>query len=297
MIKLKPIIHRQKFEIDPRISEKFKHPIIFYTRHKDAKDAFLVSFVIVDFAVREILHIITYTPDNISKVKDSQDISDYQIAQGRGPHSCIQINAGVDFYTFFERSDYFFYVNIKEETVIIYTGKDIQPKSKHAFGEFGATFFKNPTGINSFYLTNISINEEKENFLNFFEAKIDLSSVENVFSYSIRAPIAPHATRIFDDYLLNSEFSDVTYMRLKAGELFHGTFLLVKSTYKDLYRKYCESKGRHFSASEFENKNKITRSILKLEKDFEKFCHKEERISMTLVNHTLTMLSKHCQEG
>ncbi len=273
MLKLKPIIHRQKIEIDPQISKKFKYPILFYTRHKDDKEAFFISFVIVDFTIGEIIHIVTYTPENISKVKKLQDMNEFKMTPECNPHSCIQINPGVDFYTFFERGDYFFYVNIKEETIIIYTGKDIQPQSKHAYGYFGATFFKDPCDINSFYLANISKNEKNNNFLNYFKAKLDLSSVENIVSYPTgRSPVPPHATRKFNEYLLNSEFYDVKYTQLKTGKTFQDTFLLVKFSYENLYREYCKLKGCHFSVSEFDNKNEITRTNLKLDKDFENFC-------------------------
>ena len=182
MLELKTKTYRKKIEIDPRIAGKFEHPIIFYLAHKDDPRPLFITFVILDFAKRELIYIFSYLPENIQKVEAYPDEKILKIVStAYNPHCSIQITPEEDFYTFIENAYYFLYVNRKKNIMRIYTGKDFNCPGMNQLVEFGSTFYKDDEDAGSFYLTSVS-REEGEMSLNFFKAKLDLSEMKNIFS-------------------------------------------------------------------------------------------------------------------
>jgi hypothetical protein len=279
MVELKTHIYKTKMEVEPHISDKFRQPIIFYMAHKNDRRNFFITFVIVDFLKNEQTFIITYTPENIEKIEKHEEERIFKMNKFSSPHCSFWIHAGKNFLTFAEMSGFFYLVDIEKGVVKVYTGKDIGYDGSNRIKEFGATFFKDPDDKNYFYLNATSRNEESGECLsNFFKVDLKLKSLDNVFSHAISRNVrAPHVTRKFKEYLLNSEFNARKYRFKKTGEIITEKRSLFKHVYENLYEQYCKKNDKKYKSEELYRLNKIIPGKLELEPRFKNFCDSKGR--------------------
>jgi hypothetical protein len=271
MIELKTQTYRQKVEIKPWIADKFKNPIIFYLTHKSDLRSFFVTFVILDFAEKRISYIVSYYPENIKKIENHPQKEIYQIPNfGVNPHCSIQVNSEESFLTFVDQSQYFYHVNPKEGVMKVYAGRDLPCKEKYSLTYFGSTFYKEG---NSFYLSAHCLDraDGKKNSLKTYEAKLDLSNMELVYTETPNH-FVPHVTRKFGKYLLNSGFQIRRIKNFKTGRLWENVIDYARYVYEDLYKQYCIQNDIPFDLEFFKSKNIIIYFNFQFDPHFEMFC-------------------------
>lgn len=269
MLELKTKTYRKKIEIDPRIAGKFEHPIIFYMVSSDDPRKLFLTFVILDFARSELVYIFSHLPENIAKVEAHPDekILRFSVAFFT-PHCSIQINPEEDFHTFLENTRYFLYVNRKKNIMRIFTGKDFNYSGMNQLVKFGATFYKDDEDAGSFYFTTVSAEEDRKRRFNLFKSKLDLSEIENIFSCPSNKVYAPHVTRKFGDYVLNSDFMLRKFRNKKTGKIYDGPDRFMGSVYKDLYAEYCREENKEFSREQFLSETNIRSSLTYFQPEF-----------------------------
>lgn len=276
MLELKTKTYRRKFNISPWLADKFKYPIIFYLAHKDDYRAFLITFVIVDFHRSEIIYIISFSPENFEKVKNHPDENIFRILTGYNPHCSLQINPEENFYTFIENSGFFFNVNYKKNILKAFTGKDLSCLEKDRLTLFGSTFYKDEENSDYFYLSAISKNTDGKLKLNFFRASLDLCKLEDIFNtQSFLSESAPHVTRKYKNYLINSEFEFRRYKNKWTGKIFFSAKEYMRFVYKDIYKEFCLKKKINFKMDNLRLKNEIRVWNVHLEPEFSDFCREK----------------------
>jgi hypothetical protein len=270
MLELKTKTYREKIEIDSRIAGKFKYPIIFYMVSRDDPRKLFLTFVIFDFAKRELVYIFSHLPENIPKVESYPDEEILKFSQAfYTPHCSIQINADEDFYTFMENTRFFLYVNRKENIMRIFTGKDFNLPGMNQLVKFGSTFYKDDEDAGIFYFTTLSTVEDGSRRFNFFKAKLDLTEIENIFTCPTNKWFAPHVTRKFGKYVLSSDFMIRRFRNKKNGKICDGPERLMQSVYSDLYAEYCREKNKEFSKEQFLSKSQLSAGSIFFSLDFD----------------------------
>lgn len=259
MIEFKIKTYKENFELADEICRKFKKPIIFYLGHKnDQVSIFLPTFVIIDFFKKEMLYILSYSQENVEKVKNHKDQKNFELFSFANPHYSLQINPNEDFYTFRNERSYFMYVNYKKNIMRILLGKDLNCENNQKIAEIGSTFFRDDDDKNYFYFTAIESKVDGENMSNIYKAKLDLSFMQLIFqSLPEKHLHAPHMTRKFGNYLLNSEFARARFKNNFTGKIFNDKKALYKHVYGGLYYDFCSQTVRKYSEAEFQECIKI----------------------------------------
>lgn len=275
MLELDTMTFSWPIKLEQEIFGKFNFPIIFYQMHKKDNRAFFPTFVIIDFEREVLTYIISYSRENVSRVERDKNSELFKIVSySCNPHCTIQEKKEESFFTFVENTRYFYHVNYKKNVVRIYTGEDLGiSDEKERLVEFGSTLYKDDKDENFFYLTALIQNKATEvKSLNFYKVSLDLSKIDKIYSMQVSIGFAPHVTRKFDNFLINSEFLRREFKNNATGEIFIGANLYLNYVYYDLYKQYCTQKRKVCLESDFIEKNKILAGNIKLEPGFFDFC-------------------------
>lgn len=304
MLELSATTHRRKISLDPEIRSRFNHPIIFYLAHQYDSRAFFITFVILDFEKSELVFISSYYPENVEKTETHPEQRKFRLLHPAfNPHCTLQINPDESFLTFVENGYYFYHVNYKKNIIRVHTGKDLPCLEKDQITEFGSTFFRDDQDRNFFYLTAISADREKNEYLlNFYKSNFDFSSFEKIFTMPSEMFNAPHVTRKFKKHLLNSEFLKRVHKNDRTDKVYDNALDYMKFVYEDLYGEYCQKMNKAFDKNEFYSSNKINYGRIELSPDFSAFCaargsnflaicKKNSRYSFSMLPGTVTSLN------
>lgn len=275
MIELDLYTHKVPINISDSIAEKFKFPIVFYLCHKNDGRFFLVTFVILDFKNKELFYIFSYSSENLEKISKHKFSNFFRCKESQNAHCSINLTSGKDFWVFFEASHFFFHVDRQRNKLKIFTSSDLEIGEKNKAAEFGSTFYKDDSDNKYFYFTVLTEEHQaKEKLLSFFKASLDLSSLEKVFSiWQHPRHTAPHVTKKYKNYLLNSEFTWTEFKLRDSGEVLEAATPFMRYVYKDLYREFCKERNREFNEDEYNRKNNVSRvGGIHLESEFKIFC-------------------------
>ena len=274
MIEFKIKTYRKKMEVPDKITEGFKHPMIYYLSHKDDPKAFFVTFIIVDFQRRAILHIVSYFPENIDKMKNFPDGERFVSRPFVNPHCSVEIGQQEDFYTFMEGANYFFYINYRKNIMRAYLAEEFVATKLGKIKEMGATFFKDSEDASTFYLVAEERRDNtKEGRLHFLKSNTDMSRVEKIYKTPFSSCLfVPHVSRKFKNYLLNSEFSSTQYKNLMTGTIFNNRVELNRYVYGEIYKEFCTETNRKYSQENFFKENEINGFNDRFQPEFDTYC-------------------------
>lgn len=273
MIEFKLEVTRKKINLDSRIADKFRAPVIFYLANKAEERVFLYTFVILDFKNSELIYVDSYLPENIARWKGHPEREKYMITNITNVHCSLELNPGKDFYAFTEVANYFIYINYESGIMRTYRGSEL------AFGEgriwkFGDTFYKDNDG-RSFYLSAEEYSREGIKRLSIYRASLDFSSVQKVYqSLTDQFHFAPHVTRKIGDYIFNSAFSTRRFRLDRTGQEFDNVFDISKFIYRDLFKEYCMERNEEFMEEKFLSDNKMQYCPPHLASGFKEFCQR-----------------------
>lgn len=213
MIEFKLTSYTKKIDLDIPNLLNFKKPIIYYLMHKEDKRPFFVTFVIIDFAKRELLYLFSYNKENIDILDDQPD--NKKFIMEKSPHMTLSVHDGEDFITFIDEEQFLVYVNYKELIMKVYTGNDLVKDDTIAFKRISSTVYKDQEDSNYFFMSIT----DSTNLVHVFRATLNLDSFVEIDSFQGHE-IPPHVIRNHKDYLLMSHvFRYPTYITEDNGKL------------------------------------------------------------------------------
>ncbi len=274
MLTLRTKNFKLPFDLQADICKSFKNPLIFYLAHKNDARSFFITFVILDFAEKEMTYVVSYLPENISAVENhpwSNILKATSLVAN--PHCTLQEKKGGSFLTFIEYSPYFFKVDLKKNILQVYAGDDFVKDSGEFIQEFSSTNFKDDTDPRYFYFYSEHINKKTgRSRLVLHRASLDLSEIEDIaVPESIELP---HTTKKIGDYILNSHFLHCQFKHLYSGKIFKNQHTYALFIYKMLYKEYCQKKGLPYADSFFHNATSFSEieKISSSDSNFSSFC-------------------------
>lgn len=229
MFEMKINCYRKHIENEDIKIRGFDKPLIFYYVHKDDQRPFFVTFIIVDIAKQEITYIFSYNEENKKIVEAQVDNKIYSML--RCVHCSLSVKEGEDFLTFMEEESFFFYVNYKDNYIMVYTMNDLVKDKNIDFQRISSTLYKDDCDPEYFYMSAV----DKNNELYFYRVSLDLKQIEKIDSFMSNM-WPPHVVRKYKNHLFVShEFkypmykSEVTEKIVTPQELAY--MILKQSTY------------------------------------------------------------------
>ena len=305
MIELKLHVHKEKFNLESSICNKFKKPIIFYLGHKDDKRNFFITFVLIDFNKKEFTYITSYSPENVNIIENNGDEHLFRSEQRYNPHCTIVIDPNEDFYMFVEECKYFYYVNFKKNLMKILVGKDLNCEESNSIIRFGSTFYKDDENDRLFYFTALVVknaNGESKFKTNFYKTDIYLKNIIKIHETHNNNGL-PHVTRKYKNYLLNSHFYFSRFKLVNSDKTFDSPFLLRLHFYRQMYEDYCKHVGREPCEKDFRKSITYKKGSFKLSfifslymryrfenKDFKQMCDDVSRCKFTVLPGHVSLL-------
>ncbi len=277
MLKLRTKTFKLPLDLQNDICKSFKNPLIFYLAHKNDNRAFFITFVILDFAEKEMTYVVSYLPENISAVEAHQQSDIFRIPNSNStPHCTLQDKKNSPFLTFIEFSPYFFKVDSEKNALYVYFDDDFKKDSGESIGDFSPTVFKDEANSQYFYFYSRRINRStgKNSFV-LHKASLDLSQIENLHTKSLSNFIhSPHTVKKIGHYILTSHFLHCQIKHDKSGHIFEDSDAHALFVFKSLYEEFCKKKGIVFTESLFENKLGFSKTLKKLHSKpgFSDFC-------------------------
>jgi len=254
MIELKLHVYKKKFDLNNKISKKFKKPIIFYLGHKKDERKFFITFVIMDFEKKEYTYLTSYNKENKKIIEQRPDKDLYQIKDSLTPHCVIIIDPKTkkEFFCFIDEGRYFYHIDINKKIMNVMTGKDLKcEENKNVYG-FGATFYKDNDDPHYFYFSASLKNKFGKTKVAYYRSTLDMKNIKKIHEIS-DVFYAPHVTRRYKDYLFNSKFKNNSFKFVNIGKIVSTKFELYDYAITEMFRVYCNKKGEEFTKKNMAN--------------------------------------------
>lgn len=254
MLDLKLHYLNYKISIPAKIRDSFKEPIIFFIRHKNDPEKIFTTFIIIDFQKQELNYYTTYDKYNINIVEEFEKTwNSLKTNTLYEPHCVITINKN-EFLLFYENRSYFYKINLKELTVQIIWGSDLNIPDVKIPYMFWSTFYKDPDNENFFYFTisdlwNLS-NWGAEVCL--YRSDLRLKEMELVYREPVLSPYAcPHTSRKYKNYIFDSVFYFPKYHSVETWEKYRNREIMIRSIFEKIYKSYCTINKINFTEKNF----------------------------------------------
>lgn len=232
------------------VENSFKGKLIFYTMNKKDKSHFFLNFILVDFEKGQIIHLDSYTKDNIDIIMQQANKEIFVLQ--RTPHRSVPITENKDFLTFIQEESYFFYVNYLEDYLCIYTFSDFISEAGYEIKKISSTFYTDPDNLEFIYISAIDNN----NVLHIYHMSLDLTKIVEIFSLE-NLSIPPHTIRKhLNKLFVSHDFGNAQFKSLISDEILSSKQLAlavqkkiakkkrndnyVKSSFDELYKAVLE---------------------------------------------------------
>ena len=276
MLKLDIKTFRIPLDIPFEMQASFKEPLVFYLIHKDDMRLFFYTFVVVDFQKKELIHIVSYLPENIFLVENHPNSNFFKInSMLANPHSVIQTQKDESFLVFFETAPFFFQIDYSQNILYVHSEKILRRNDNEIVTSFCPTVFKDDTDTNHFFFSVSTMDKiTRERNLRFYKSSLNLSEMEEIYSRPTIHPLTPHTTRKISRYLINSNFLNRRIKNLSTGEIFKNIQRYALYVYRSLYKEYCAKENTPYLEDAFRSENSFDLSMwnIRLEDGFAAFC-------------------------
>ncbi|OPH47983.1 hypothetical protein BC351_39025 [Paenibacillus ferrarius] len=196
-----------------KVRDAFDNSIIFYLINRNDQRPFFVNFVVIDFENNQLNYFDTYLEENIEVINHHPDQANLTLQ--RTPHRTVTITAGENFFTFIQEEQYFYYVNYKNQYVLIYTFDDFIKNKDYKLLKLSSTNYQDTDNPNYLYLSAI----DEDQALHIYRVSLNLQEIEEIHVLPNQT-VPPHTLRKYRDMLLLShDFGNAQFINQNSGKM------------------------------------------------------------------------------
>lgn len=272
-IELKMDIYKESIEQD-EYTKKFNNTVLYSLIHPETKYGLLPIFTIVDFKKGEITYLNLYTPENIKKLEEDPVLKQAGLTKSCTPHTHFIITPEEDFYAIPIAlnlnlvCNYFYYINIKDETVKIITPKDLGLENENKNFFFGS-FLKKPDDPNTLFMV-LRIITDSGYKLGYYQSDLYLNNIKQIYETQSEKAIGdPHSLLYYKDKLFTTNLFQTKIKLVDKGLQFNWLIDFYNFVIKDTFDRENPSGNKQDAEAYFQQKYNVTTF-----RDFKNFCLK-----------------------